>query len=52
MKIEKASTNKMVKAFDKELKNLLLGELKVIRLAKTAFNKNITRLKSEQLMTA
>jgi len=44
MKRNNASANKMIKSFDKELKKLLLTDLKVIRIASKSFVNNINRL--------
>lgn len=44
MKTNTGSVNKMIKKFDKELKNLLLTDLKVMRVASKAIAKNINHL--------
>ncbi len=41
MKNNTASVNKMIKNFDKELKNILLTDLKMVRVARKAIAKKI-----------
>lgn len=52
MKKNSAAINKMIKKFDKELRSLLLNDLKVTRAATKAIVKNINGLGNEQLMIA
>ncbi|MVN21065.1 hypothetical protein [Mucilaginibacter arboris] len=52
MKKNTTSINKMIKNFDKELRNLLLTDLKVARVASKALVKNINPLDNNQLMIA
>lgn len=52
MKKNTASINKMIKSFDKELRNLLLTDLKLVHVAKESFVTKIKSLNNEQLMIA
>ena len=52
MKKNSAAINKMIKKFDKELRNLLLTDLKVTRVAANAILKNIKPVSNNQLMIA
>lgn len=52
MKTNTASINKMIKNFDKELRNLLLTDLKVARVASKELVKNISQIGDEQLIIA
>lgn len=52
MKKNTTTVNKMIKNFDKELRNLLLSDLKVVKMAGKAFVKNINRIDDNQLLTA
>jgi hypothetical protein len=52
MKKNSAAVNKMIKKFDKELRNALLTDLKVTRVAANALVKNLKQLGDEQLMIA
>lgn len=52
MKKNSAAINQMMKKFDKELRNLLLTDLKVSRVTTKTIVKNIRGLGNEQLMTA
>ena len=52
MKKNTAAINKMIKKFDKELKKILLTDLKITRATTNAVVKNITKLNDDQLMIA
>lgn len=54
MKTNTASVNKMIKNFDKELRNLLLTDLKIMRVASKVIAKKINRsgTNEEQLFIA
>lgn len=52
MKKNTNSVNKMIKSFDKELRNLLLNDLKVARVAGKGLIKNINHIGGDQLMIA
>lgn len=44
MKNKNTAINKIIKNFDKELKNLILTDLKVMRVAKTTLTNNLSNL--------
>lgn len=48
MKTNTNSINKMIKSFDKELKNLLLTDLKVMCVASKALSKKINHLSTNK----
>ena len=52
MKKTDSSINKMIKNFDKELKNLLVSDLKMVRVAGKALVKNLGQLDGSKLLTA
>lgn len=51
-KYNTSSINKMIKNFDKELKKILLTDLKIARVAGKAFVKSISKSDNEQLLIA
>ncbi|MEX8547402.1 MAG: hypothetical protein V5804_07355 [Mucilaginibacter sp.] len=48
MKTNTDSVNKMIKSFDKELRNLLMTDLKVMRVASKAIAKKINRISTNE----
>ena len=48
MKNNNASVNKMIKNFDKELKNILLTDLKMVRIAGKAIAKKINTINAAE----
>jgi len=52
MKKNTSAINKMIKKFDKELRNILLTDLKVTRVANKAIVKNMQHLGDDKLMIA
>ncbi len=48
MKTNTTSVNKMIKSFDKELRNLLMTDLKVMRVASKALAKKMNHLSTNE----